>query len=210
MRSSYLVPARKKQIEESSSDLKAAVEQAKQDLKDSQAKVHEREISADSEREKIKKLRVQQLLLKTNKEFKAMEEEIQAVERKISAIEDAQIELLENVDKAQAQVKEAEEAVGRAEEQAKVDLSRMDDRFDKIQEELARLAKERDAAKEGVRPEWLKEYERRLHSRNRLAITPVEHGVCSGCNMQLSPQIVHSARCGDSLVSCSFCGIFLC
>lgn len=203
------IPARKTEIQESTSHLKEALEQSKQDLKDSQAKVHEREISADSERETIKKLRSQQMQLKTNKEFKAMEEEIRGVEGKISAIEDTEIEMLEGVDKAQDMVKQAEEALSDAEAQAKVELSNMDARLGEIQEQLRELSKERDAAKEGVRPEWLKEYERRLGNRTKIAITPAEHGVCSSCNMKLSPQIVHTARCGDSLVSCSFCGIFL-
>lgn len=204
------IPARKKQIADSTANLKEALAQAKQNLLDSQAKVHEREISADSERETIKKLRSQQLLLKTNKEFKAMDEEIQTVERRISAIEDAQIELLEGVDQAQVGVQQAEQALAQAEDQAKLQISKMDERSRELQEQLASLAVDRDAEKEGVRPDWLKEYERRLQNRTRVAIAPVEHGVCTGCNMKLSPQIVHTARFGDSLISCSFCGIFLC
>ena len=82
------IPARKKEEEARLDGHRGAVAEAKEAMKAKQAGLKKSEGDAEALREKIRKLRQQQMELKTNKEFKTMEEEIKGVEAQILKLED--------------------------------------------------------------------------------------------------------------------------
>ena len=58
-------------------------------------------------------------------------------------------------------------------------------------------------------PELLERFKKLYHSKNGLAVVPVQEGACSGCQISLSPQTVSAAGMGDRIVSCDHCGRIL-
>jgi predicted nucleic acid-binding Zn-ribbon protein len=203
------IPVRKEMIEARNAEYRKSIVAAQQELTAAQAKTAEQELEAQSQRQKITKLREQQMLLKTNKEFKAMEEEIAGAQEKLNGIEDREIALLEEIDEARARVGEAKGALAKAEEIARADFAELDERNTEIRQRLEALGADRSVAVVDIDPEWLKKYEDILENKKDFALAKIEHGVCSGCHLKVAPHVVHDARRGDQMVICSYCARLL-
>jgi predicted nucleic acid-binding Zn-ribbon protein len=202
------IPARQDQITAKNDHLREVISVTKDKLTHDQSAAKQLELDVESQKEKIAKLREQQLLLKTNKEFRAMEDEIKGHEAKISAIEDDSIASFDQIDKTNGEMADASKALENAEEGSRQEILEMDRRRGEIQTELETLTGERGTLAAEADPAWLKHYERILSSKGD-ALVRVEHGTCSGCHMTIAPHLIHDARRGDSLTCCSFCGRLL-
>jgi predicted nucleic acid-binding Zn-ribbon protein len=187
----------------------AKLENAKTELKRIETERKKLEIDAESKRQQIAKYRTQLNQIKSNTEYQALNKEIAKAEEDIRQIEDVELELMEKLDRLQpvlqaeqAQLKELT-AKGAAE---KADLEK---RAQLIAAEQTRLQAERAQLAAAVDPDSLTRYERILRSKGDLAIVPVRHGNCGGCHLNIPPQIIHNAKQGGELVSCTYCSRIL-
>lgn len=203
------IPGRKQDIQATCDTQKKLVAAAREEVLSRQGKARQIESDIEAEKARIRKFRQQQLELKTNKEFKAMDDEIRVVEQKIAELEDAELGCMEHAEQASASVKAAQGTLGEAERRAAAEAAVLDKRAAEIEAEIAGLDTERQAAAAGVDFQWLKQYELILENKGN-AVVRVEHGVCTGCNMKIQPQLVHHARQGNLLVRCDHCGRLLC
>lgn len=187
---------------------KQEVANADEALKSKQAEVKGLALEVEDRQGKISKLRQQQLLLKTNKEFKAIEHEIDALQAEISAVEDKELLLMVDIDaiKAEQDTKRAD----LKEEQAAVDrdMGQWDERAAGIEQRLQTELALRKQATEGIEPEWLSTYER-VMTRRDSAVVAVKDGICQGCHLQLPPYLVHGTKREDTMIICGFCGRIL-
>lgn len=204
------IPKRKEDIQSRLEEHRQALEEAKESLKHEQAKSKEIEVEIASRAEQINKYRIQQLSLKTNEEFKAMENEIKAVEDQIRGLEDQDIELMEEIEKAETNIREKEQALKEEEDSVNRDLAAMDQRSSNMESELGTLHGERGELAEGIDPEWLHRYTVIFENKKDKAIVTIENGVCSGCHMKVPPQLAHDVRKENTMVSCDYCGRLLC
>ena len=200
------IPEMRKNIEGQSESQKTGVTSAKEELKKAQAKIKDLELEAKAQQDRITKLREQQLQLKSNKEFKAMEEEIKAIMDKIALIEDRQIAAMEVADKCASAVRGSEDAVKAADGNAKTDTDRLAQRHSELENEAAQLSAKRKEAAAQVDPAWLAVYDRIFENKKGSAVVAIEHGVCGGCHLQLAPHLCHSAHPQKKMVLCSYCG----
>jgi len=203
------IPARKKTIEQANAHKQESLKSAKTLLASKQSATKQIELDVEAERQKIRKFREQQVQLKSNKEFKAMEDEIRQVEKKIGALEEKEIVSLEESDKVSVTVASIKHLMDKAEQEMRVELDGMDKRCADLDAKRQKLVAERTEKVVGVDPRWLNRYEAILKSKKDRALVRVDHKVCGGCNMALPPHVVHDARRGDLLLSCSFCGRLL-
>lgn len=199
------IPARKQEEEDRLKNHKAALAEAQEGLKRLQAELRENENEGGSLEEKIAKLRTQQMQLKTNKEFKAMEMEIDAVKAQITRLEDGELELMEQIEVAQADVAQRGSDLKEEEAAVQEDIKVLDERIAGIECDVAALRERRQSMTEPVNPEWLQQYER-LNTRRNPAMVAVNDGICGGCHLQLPPYIINDTKKADLLVACPFCG----
>lgn len=203
------IPAEISAAEERVKAEMARLEGAKSELKHIETERKKLEIDADSKRQQILKYRTQLNLIKSNTEYQALLKEISKAETDIRNVEDVELDFMEKLEKLQpalkqeqAQLKEIT-AKGEAE---KVELQR---RAKLIQTELEQLSTERQTLIGSVDSDLLSRYERLLRSKGDLAIVPIKHGNCGGCHLNIPPQVVHNAKKGGELTSCSNCGRIL-
>ncbi len=185
-----------------------ALASAEGSLKKLLADVKQLELEIDTHRQRINKLRQQQMDLKTNKEFKTMEGEIKVVAEEIAAVEDRELVLMESLETAKQDVDSRKRDM--AEEQVAVDadVKQLDARAVRLQAELRDEESARSAVAREVAPEWLTRYESVI-TRRESALVVVENGVCGGCHMKLPPSTVHGARKRLHMVTCDYCGRLL-
>jgi predicted nucleic acid-binding Zn-ribbon protein len=202
------IPARKEEEQSRLQEHKANLAEAEEAMKVEMAKIKELELEVQSCKEQIGKYRQQQMVLKSNKEFRAMEIEITNVLSKIREHEDQELVLMEDVEKARVNVDERRKELGAEEEAVNLDVSDLDKRMAGIEEDVASVETRRGEVLADVPEEMLTRYERILGRRDR-ALVPVENGICSGCHMKLPPSVAQNILKQEDLVSCDHCGRLL-
>lgn len=203
------IPEHMRSLERRLDSHRENVNAAREKSKSVQAAIKELELEVESQDAKIRKLREQQMQLKSNKEFKAMEAEIIAVQGEIKAIEERIIGRMEELEKIQAEIKGANQDLSDSDKTLKNDLEIMSQSAGKLSGEIEKLTAERAALAESCDPVWLKCYDRIFSNRKDKVLVPVENTSCGGCHMRLPPYLVHEARKQAEIVSCSFCGRML-
>ena len=202
------IPARKEKKESRLNDHRKAIAEAEERLKATLVETKKFEVEAESGREKIAKLRRQQLGIKTNKEFKAMETEIKIIEDNVSGLEDQELEFMEAVDKGRADVARRHEDLKSEEAALRSEVQELEKRVSGIEAELKRVQEAREAAAQKVEAEWLAVYEK-ISKRKDKALVPIEGNVCDGCHVRLPPYAIHEAKKRTVMVTCNFCGRLL-
>jgi predicted nucleic acid-binding Zn-ribbon protein len=204
------IPARQEAERSRLAEHRQALEAAAAELKARQAKIKELEVESESFRGKIAKLRQQQMGLKTNKEFKAVESEIATIEAQIAELEDRELVFMEEVEEARGDVASRQKALDAEAEGVNADIKVLDERAAQIGSRLDAARASRTAIAQTVdNAEWLTRYEQVMAHRKDRALVPLEDSICGGCHMKLRPSAAHDVRKRDVMLSCDFCGRLL-
>ena len=203
------IPLRKQQIESRLGAHKDGLAQASHALLEAKARIKHLEGEIESARQQIQKFREQQLQIKSNDGYKALEKEIATTQMAIRGLEDQELAAMETVETAKGAVANRQSSL--ASEQVRVDeeLKTFAERNAGLGEELKRKEEERRQLAAEIDPTWLARYERLFAKQRDAAIALVEHGTCGSCHMKLSPSQVVEARKPDTLTLCDFCGRML-
>ncbi len=200
------IPQRKQDIDDRLQRHRDALALAEQELQTGTLKLKELEGDVETFSLRMRKYKEQQMAVKNNDEYRALEREIINTRRDVTKFEERQLIVMEQMEGLKATVIERKAELAEQEGNVQHDLDAMDERIADIEKEIAGLKSNRDDFKEGIDPQWLSRYERILNNKGDVAIVSIDNGTCGGCHMTLPPQVVHDARKGTALVSCSFCG----
>ncbi len=192
-----------------SSGANAKLDAAKQHVKQLDSNRKQLELDVEAKKTQIEKYANQQLQTRKNEEYRALAHEIETCKSDINKIEDQEIELME---KTEAGQKEVVRCTGEANEAKKLmdDLvAKLGEREQNLKKELAELQSNREelatAVDEGVRSR----YERLMKSKGENVVVGVQHGVCGGCHMKLTPQTLLACKQAQEIVTCSNCARIL-
>jgi len=202
------IPLRKEQEKKRLTGAQEALSEAQKNLKAGQARVDEAELEVKARREKINTLRGQQINLKTNKEFAAMNLEIATIEGQIETQEARQVNALDALVPARATLSDCENRL--QDDKSVVDgyLKELDTRLAIVQAELKQAEAERLEALKAVPPAFALTYSR-LVQRRWPPVAALEGNACGGCHLTQPPSVAHVVRRNNSLVVCQMCGRIL-
>ena len=159
--------------------------------------------------QKISKLRDQTLQAKTNEQYRAFQNEIGYAEGEIRKAEDRILDLMEQSEPLEKNVKAAEVELKAQQQHVDAEKTRARDRTAIDRRELQETQTDRQAIVVEVNPVFYKEYERiRKKTRNH-PIADATEGRCDGCMMALRPQFFQDLRRGDKVMFCESCGRIL-
>jgi predicted nucleic acid-binding Zn-ribbon protein len=198
------LPKRVAAIEQQLAGTKAVLEKAKAAVKEDEAARRKFESAIQDQQQKISKYRDQSLAVKTNEQYKALLHEIQFAEQDIRASEDKILELMVNAEAREKQVKAAEAELKT--EMAEIEKEKADARQVTAQDEkqLAEWNAKRDAARTGVDPDLLRQYDRVAKYRGTGLSEAREHK-CLACQVMLRPQTYNEVRGGSQIIICDSC-----
>lgn len=202
------IPERQEQERTRLIEHKKALADAEERLKTKQSEIKQFELENEVRREKISKFRQQQLEIKTNQEFKAIEVEIKNVESAITGAEDIELNLMENFDEIRHDVEARRDALEKENVSVEEDIRLLNERAQNIKIELDNVRAERNGKLSGIDTDWLRQYERVI-SHKDVALVQLVDGICSGCHMKLPPSVVHDVKKQSQIVSCDYCGRLL-
>jgi predicted nucleic acid-binding Zn-ribbon protein len=198
------LPKRVAVIEQKLAGTKAHLEKVRLAVKGDEANRKKFEANIKDLQGKISKYRDQSLDVKTNEQYKALLHEIQFAEQEVRLNEDRILEVMVNVDAREKEVKAAEAELKA--ETAEIEKEKEEAR--KIaaedQKKLAEWNGKRDALRQGISEDILRQYERVAKFRGS-GLAEVRDQKCMGCQVMLRPQTYNEVRNGEKVMVCESC-----
>ena len=158
---------------------------------------------------KVSKLKDQMLEAKTNEQYKAFQNEIAYAEREVRKAEDRILDMMEQSEPLEKNVKTAETQLKEEQAQVEREKSLARERTSIDRKELEATAAERTTVVSGMTPAFYTEYERIRKKTKNTPIADATDGRCSACQIALRPQFFQDLRRGDRILNCESCGRFL-
>ena len=200
------VPARQAELDARAAAATAAVDAAKAAHASLSADRRNAEKEMAAAEARLSKFKDQQQQVKTNKEYQAYQKEIEASEKEIFAIEDDILQLMEECDVISKQLREKEAVVNTEIEKISAFRKELDAEAAEHEKELNKLKEERVGIVAGLEPDIYNIYMALLRdSGDGVAVTTARNELCSGCNMNIPPQLYVEIRKNEEVLQCPQC-----
>lgn len=131
------------------------------------------------------------------RELEATRRQMDTREEEVQKLSDALKQQHEKIDEHEAKLRGERDALN-------AQRGLLDKRLAELQVQLEDVRKEREVTAKSLRPDVLKKYGA-LKVRRGLAVVAVRDGTCSGCNMNIPPQLYNILQRGTSLELCPNC-----
>jgi len=187
----------------------AAVNKATEDLRANELAVKKVELDAQTRRNTIQRLKVQQFETRKNDEFAALGMEVKRYEQELDGFETRELELMEESDRLRTLLNDAEAALTKTQEIVNQDLASIAERKKNLLAQTAELRAEREKFAAAADSSVLPLYERLLKTKGGVAIAPLHEGRCGGCHMKLVASTVIKVQGGKEIAQCEDCGRIL-
>lgn len=176
---------------------------------DLQKQKKDRELELAGKEEGAQKLQSQLFQLKTNKEYQTMMQQIADAKADGSVIEEKILQIMEDMDKAKAEVDKEKQKLQAEEKIASDKKEKIQGRIKEVDDRLAQLEIQRKQNIPNIDPKVFTRYERILQNRDGLAIVTVKNNSCLGCNMFVPPQVINMIKMYDNIITCEMCNRIL-
>src|SRR5450755_237608 len=144
--------------------------------------------------QKISKLRDQTLLAKTNEQYKAFQNEIQYAQSEIRKAEDKILDLMEQSEPLDKNVKAAEIDLARQRKHVDAEKAHAHERTSADKQQLAEAAAERKSIVQQMDPKTNTQYERIRKKTRGTVVADASDGRCDACMIALRPQFSQDLR----------------
>jgi len=197
-------PKRMNQWRAELDELECSLEAWRDELKQRMAEKSLKEMELMENEGEIKKAEERLFVIKTHKEYEALEKELAEAKRLGKAIENDILKALEAIEQLEAKISESEKELekkrlelGEKIEQTTTELESARSEYEKKLEEKKRVAS-------SIGPDVLALYEK-IKSRNGVAVVAVKGEVCQGCYMNVPPQLYNEVVSMHKLIQCPNC-----
>ena len=186
----------------------AAFEKIQSKFKDLQKKRKSKEMELEEVEDKIAKLRSRSDI-KTNKEYEAHLKEIEGFEGSRGKIEEDILNIMENMDNFEKEVKEEEIKVKKAESDFIAQENLIKEEQKKLSAELDEQKEKRKGFVSKIDQEVYKQYMNLLKRLGDSAVVQVKDEICLGCNRNIPPQFYNEVKSSKDIYNCFYCKRFV-
>lgn len=202
------LPQRVAAIEKKLARTQAQVDAAKAAIKQAESSRRKFESDIQALQQKISKYRDQSLNVKTNQEYKALQDEVTFAENEIRKLEDKILDGMVEIETREQELKNAEAELVLERKQVEQEQTDARLRTAKDKEELAHLTPQRDSIRAEIDEALLRHYDRIFKQRGNATAT-VRDGKCTACYVMLRPQVYNDVQTDARVVTCDSCGRIL-
>jgi hypothetical protein len=156
--------------------------------------------------QKVSKLKDQMLGAKTNEQYKAFQNEIAFAEGEVRKAEDKILDLMEQSEPLEKNVKAAEDELKQEQRHVEREKTHARERTAVDQDELTANQEDRKGLVAQMAPAFYREYERIRKKTKNTPIADATDGRCDACQISLRPQFFQDLRRGDRIMFCESCG----
>jgi len=187
---------------------KAAIENARLELRELESSKKLIETEIGSAEDKLAKYRTQQSLVRKNDEFQALGHEIETTQASIGEWEGKELEVMYKIDEAKKKFAGAEAALKANIAGHESRIRTLHERETSLATELKTSQAEVATARSPLADGELKLYDR-IATKGLPACVPIRGGKCGGCHLKVSSEVESGARGKTSdgkLATCDQCG----
>lgn len=164
---------------------------------------HEQDLEAHEAHTEKMKSRLSEL--KSNKEYQAHLFEIEVANKKKGDFEEKILVCMEKIEQLQRMAKEAQEKLSTIENAFTREKQALDELEHRLSTELADLAAQQKVRSAQVEKGLLSRYNSIKALRKDHALAEIKEGICSGCRLQLPPQLISEVKRAEDLHTCPYC-----
>ena len=164
---------------------------------------HEQDLDAHESHTEKMKSRLSEL--KSNKEYQAHLFEIEVANKKKGVIEEKILLCMEKIEQLQREAKDAQEKLSAVEKVFSQEKQALDELEQRLSTELADLEAQQEARSAHVDKGLLSRYHSIKALRKDHALAEIKDGNCSGCRLQLPPQLISEVKRAQDLHTCPYC-----
>ena len=203
------LPKKVDKLHQEEESLINAVDKGKNRLKEIELALNKAEHHLAEIKQKIDKLKDQLSLVTSNKQYDALTQEIEYLKKAMDEVELEDLELDEEKDILQNDLKEKEENLESLSEDLKTRRGRLVDLIAESADKKSDLEKDREEKSTHIDPSVLGRYVRIRDARHGLAVVTIDGNSCSGCGFVVPPQTVSVIRKKTLLYNCDVCSRYL-
>ena len=189
---------------------RAELEEQEAEVKRLKVEMKSMEVELADTSEKTQKLESQQINVKTNQEYKALDKEIYEAKAHRAEIEDQLLQKMELQEQASAQIGERR---GQLEAKAKVlegETASIESKIAELDQGIAELQQKRSEVASGIEDNLLRLYDRIYSSKGAPALVPLVNRACQGCHLAVPAGIESILRRRESdIITCENCSRIL-
>jgi predicted nucleic acid-binding Zn-ribbon protein len=197
---------RRKELDDRARDLRISVD----DLTTEQKRA-DRDVEQVKTRRERDRSRMDQGMITNPKDLERMGHELASLERRITSLEDTELEVMEQLEEAQAALDQVSVDLAAADEQTVALATARDAKAAGVHREVEALGFERSAAVDGLPADLVALYEKLRTQTNGVGAAPLRARQCGGCRLQLDSSDL--ARIGkaptDEVIRCEECNRIL-
>lgn len=179
------------------SELKTQLEQ----LIESKTKL-EQELASNEET--IKKSEEKLFDIKTHKEYAALQKEISDTKRTNSELEENLIGEMEKIEGLETNISELEQELSLKEEEYKEKIDGIKEKLEEVKVQYTPKKAEKENIASKISPEILPVYEK-IMKRDGTALALAKNEVCTGCHMNIPPQLFNEVLTLSRIIQCPNC-----
>jgi predicted nucleic acid-binding Zn-ribbon protein len=198
-------PGISKALDDKLKTAQAEAERARDRAKTNQGSRKKLETEISTIESKISKYRDQMMAVKTNDEYRALQNEIAHAQTAIRKIEDDILNLMMEADSAQTEIKAAEARLQEAQTRVQEERRQLEEENKRDLTALESYVKERKEIHGSVSAELILRYERVRKHRGGIGVAPARNEVCTLCQVRIRPQVFQEIRKNDQIIACDAC-----
>ena len=200
-----MIEVQKAKFNQASADVKHYEQKSHGNLKER----HALELEVKTKEEEILRLTGQMYALKTNEQYKAMQDHIAGVKKEISGIEDKILNIFEFAESSKTELERLQGIMHREESRFKDAESLLLAEKQRLESLLQEQEALRKKEYETISPDQRRVYDR-IHSRYPdSTLSLIKDNCCQACAMSLPAQLIQQALKGDTVVLCENCSRIL-
>jgi uncharacterized protein len=198
-------PGISKALDEKLRSAQAGLDAAKDRNKNNQATRKKLEADVTTVEAKISKYREQMLSVKTNEEYRALQNEIEHAQKAIRKIEDDILNLMQEAETVQAEIKTAEARLKQDQQKVNVERAALEQENKQDISALDAYLKERKEVETSISSDLIPRYDRVRKARGGIAVARARDYVCELCQVRIRPQVFQEIRKNDQIIACDAC-----
>lgn len=169
----------------------------------------EKERAIEEERDKVEKAKAKLMGIKTNKEYYAMLKEIEQTKRANSEREEEVLGVIGRYEELEKQLAGSKEELDEVEGRYRERMTDVEARMAEFDREIGGHAGRKDATAASLPKDLLRRFELIFDRREGVAIVAARSHSCTGCHMNLSPQLFNQLQREDRIYTCPNCNRIL-
>jgi predicted nucleic acid-binding Zn-ribbon protein len=169
----------------------------------------EKEREIEEERDKVERAKAKLMSIKTNKEYYAMLKEIEGTRRSNSAREEELLDLLSRFEESEKRLAERKAELDDVSGKYRERMVDVEARMGSFDEDIGKFVTRKRQVASKLDAGLVRRFEMIFERRDGLAIIAARNYSCTGCHMNIAPQLFNKLQREDRIHTCPNCNRIL-